>query len=520
MTVSQHPLVSEPPASASMQVDAISALLRRFSVAVVLIVALASCAILWGFHKVMHGDLAQQGTTANLIFIRQAERAVSKVLDFPIANHPVLRVSQESPMSKGWVALLEMALREQFTRTDVLKFKLFNMHGRTVYSTDASQINEDQSHLKALRAALAGATESNQRFSETFEGLDGTVKQVHLLSTYHPLRDADQAIIGVAEVYTDVTGLVQRLGAQQTKLTALVLGCALFILAGLLVLLSLAGRLVRAHRQRLLDAQAELGNALQSAEAATRAKSAFLANMSHEIRTPMNGVLGMTELLLRTTLPADAQRYVHALNRSGRGLLVIINDLLDFSKIEAGHMALESEPFELRRALHDCVNLARTVASEKGVSVRLVMAPGTPQWVQGDVIRVQQIVNNLLGNAAKFTEQGDITLTVARLSGAHDGHLELAVRDSGCGISEATLGTLFRPFAQGEVSVARRFGGTGLGLTISRRLAQAMGGDVTATSTPGEGSTFTARVHLSAIARPELAGQEEGVVPTLPNAQG
>ncbi|MFA7387571.1 MAG: ATP-binding protein, partial [Thiohalobacteraceae bacterium] len=236
----------------------------------------------------------------------------------------------------------------------------------------------------------------------------------------------------------------------------------------------------------------ELDLARKRALQTSREKSEFLANMSHEIRTPMNGLLGFIDLLLRTPLNAEQRDYTTTIRKSATNLLVIVNDILDFSKIESGKLSIENIPFDLREALEDSVDLMAPVAHSKGLELILLIYSDVPLQLYGDSNRIRQVLLNLLGNALKFTSQGSVVVRAMLEDddACTDACIRISVSDTGIGLNEEQQGRMFLAFSQADSSATRRFGGTGLGLFISKKLVELMGGHIGLESASGEGSTF------------------------------
>lgn len=278
----------------------------------------------------------------------------------------------------------------------------------------------------------------------------------------------------------------------------------------------LAERRERLTRQELRARNRELFLAKERAEAMSRARAAFLAAMSHEFRTPMNAVIGLSDLLLDGHLGGDDRAHVATIHDSARALLTLLNNILDFAKIDAGKVELTAAPLDLPALARSVVEMMRPMTKEKPVTLGVDLAEGLPVWVSGDAARLRQVLVNLVSNALKFTEEGEVRLRIAEGAAGAEGHaITFRVEDSGIGMEPEVLARLFRPFEQADTRITRRFGGTGLGLAISQQIVQAMGGAIQVESTPGRGSVFSFTVTLPAaaprrVARRPVSARREG----------
>jgi signal transduction histidine kinase/DNA-binding response OmpR family regulator len=281
---------------------------------------------------------------------------------------------------------------------------------------------------------------------------------------------------------------------------------------------SLKGEIKKLEYLKLQEA--ELLKAQEDSVLESRMKSDFLAMMSHEIRTPMNGVIGMTSLLLDTQLNQEQKSYVETLRISSDNLMTIINDILDYSKIQSGKLHLEEAPFELRNCIEDALDLFAPKAIEKGIDLLYLIQPDVSPFLMGDVNRLRQIMVNLINNAIKFTEEGEIFVSIEKANES-EGYQELlfSVKDSGIGIAKEKMEILFEPFTQADATTTRRYGGTGLGLAIAKHLINLMGGNIWVESEQGKGSTFFFNVKLATSGIGKTKLYVRGQIPELKNSK-
>jgi signal transduction histidine kinase len=500
-----------------------SRLLRYFSITSFITIVVVSMLLGFFYRRLALQELLEPGEDKNVVLTQAFANSLWPQFAPFVAS--VRDLSADALRAHPDTTRLRHAVLALMHGLSAVKVKIYNLDGLTVFSTDASQIGDHKGTNAGFLAARAGRVASELTHRKTFSAFESMIEDQDVLSSYIPIRPGGPSgpIEGVFELYDDLTPLLAHMARTQRQVVLGVVSLLAALYAVLFGIVRHADRIIRHQHAALHEARQTLEARVQERTAAlvaandhleaeirerqhtamaltqardealhaVRLKSEFLANLSHELRTPMNGILGMNGLLLETPLTAEQQEYTTLVRTSAETLLTLIDTMLDFSTIEADQLALVSEAFPLPLLVQGVLDTVAHRAQAKHLTLAACVPDDIPACVQGDPGRLRQVLVNLLDNAIKFTERGTVTVHVAkdRETATHI-LVRFTVCDTGIGIASADQQRIFQAFVQADGSATRPYGGTGLGLPISKRLVELMGGTMGLASAPGEGSAF------------------------------
>ncbi len=538
-------------------------LLRYFSITSAVVLLAVTVLLAWVYRQVTVNQLVDHGQNANVALAGALANSIWPEFQTHVTSP--WKISADELRQHPMTVLLHEAVTEQLRGLSIVKVKVYNFEGLTVFSTDPSQIGEDKSTNRGFLAARLGDVASELTHRDTFSAFEKTIENRDVLSSYIPIRDAAGRVSGVFEIYDDVTRLVHKI--RQMERTVIVTSVIVFALLYLILLqiVSRADRILQRQHSEIADgrnrfaelnfelerevertkkaeeklrrfndelellvedrttelqnknvelegeierrrrAEVALTSAKERAESASRAKSEFLANMSHELRTPLNAIIGYTELLseeVESGSPKALADDLKKIRNAGKHLMGLISNVLDLSKIESGKMDVDIREFELDELLAELRDTIQPLVAENRNRFELTKSTGS-KVILSDKQKLFQALLNLLGNAAKFTEDGSIRLDVSE---DPVGCFVFSVSDTGIGMDAADLERVFEPFAQADKKAAGIHAGTGLGLAITKSIAELLGGRLDAKSDVGGGSCFSIQLPLDQRSELRAAG--------------
>lgn len=442
----------------------------------------------WMYRLVAFNEIQKQSEKSNIVLTR----AIANVV-WPQVKGLVKSMNEQKdhlhhrshdPILNMLAITLNEPITQLITDTNVIKVKLYDLQGLALFSTDKADIGKrNPLHHDALTQALKGKVTTEIQLREQFKTYVGeTLNNRFIISSFLPIYNSDtDTVDGTFEIYSDATQTYDSVNQSQIKFT--------LVLAGIFILILIIVYYLLRYLDTVIHNNFELIVARDGARDADNAKSTFLANMSHELRTPLNAIIGYSELLEEETIPEPDSPCLNDIGKiktAARHLLHIIDEILDLSKIEAGQVTLYIEDVDLNSLINEVVAVTRPLIDDNNNRLTLDL-PNDLSSFHTDVIKFRQILFNLISNATKFTENGEITLIVS----THRQLATISVSDTGIGMSQDQIDNLFKPFAQADASTTRKYGGTGLGLAITKQYCEMMKGSISVDSQLESGSTFT-----------------------------
>jgi len=476
-----------------------------FTLVSIPVMAVAIVLLVFIYRLVVIDSLQEQVEHNNII----VAKTLSNVIWEQINVLELMPENKESLMLNDvYSEVIDQDIYKFLNGTPVLKVKFFNNKGKTIYSTDKKQIGiQKPANYPGSISAKTGKPISSLSFREKFESIDGVVHNIKVVATYIPTyKNNASNVDGVFEIYTDVTEPLKSIDDSLFNFTVVLLFVFALVFCALYIMVQHADKVVFKNKNELKkkimevedmntvleDNSRELASARDVANHANLSKSQFLANMSHELRTPLNAILGYTEIISEDVKKFDDKEIdsdLKKVHQSGTHLLNLINSILDLSKIEAGQMELHLECFDISHLLQEVTDTLKPLVYKNHNEMRLDLDLENVLMF-GDMLKIRQVLFNLISNSTKFTTKGVITLKSRLLTINDEAKIVFEVHDTGVGIAEEHLDKLFDPFEQVDTSTTREFGGTGLGLTITKRFVTMMDGEIEVDSEKGKGTKF------------------------------
>ena len=496
---------------------------RYFSIVSLITIIVAAFVLSWMYRMLAIDDLMRQGEQNHITLTQTFSNAIWPQVKFFIDSdkNSVIKGQSENENQLHFKTL-DASVIKLIKNTPVLKIDIFDLQGRTVYATDPEAVGKVMPEdYPGKSAMISGKAKTELRYLDYVYSVNGILKDRYVLSSYLPVSDpASNEIRAIFQISADVSDMYLKIIESRNNFGLAIIAILGLVYTALYLLVRRADMIIRKQADereqylseietinRNLDQNArELAIAHDKAVEASTYKSQFLATMSHELRTPLNAIIGYSEMLAEDLDPDSQGHAIEDLNKiqnAGTHLLTVINEILDISKIEAGRITLHLEDFDVGEVIHGIASTIEPLA-RKGDNI-FKYSPSDPLGIiHSDVTRFRQILLNLLGNACKFTRNGRIELEARRCGDDDVEHIVCVVSDTGIGISQENIAKIFKPFQQADSSTTREHGGTGLGLTISKRFCELLGGSIRAESDPGKGTRFIVKLPVKSHINQEL----------------